>query len=86
LLRIEININNKVFKDKFGSIQGEQNKKIPDEFKAAAAQEPLIANKQFYYSATLKPKAITEDSLPDVLMEYYMAVKKMNEFLKKAMQ
>lgn len=78
--------NEKVFKDKFGSIQGEQNKKIPDEFKAAAAQEPLIANKQFYYSATLKPKAITEDSLPDVLMEYYMAGKKINEFLKKAMQ
>ncbi len=78
--------NDKVFKDKFGNIQGEKNKKIPDEFKAAVAKEPLIANKQFYYSATLKPKAITDDTLPDVLMEYYMAGKKMNDFLKKAMQ
>lgn len=78
--------NDKVFKDKFGSTQGEQNKKIPHEFKAAAAKEPVIANKQFYYNATLKPKAIMEDTLPDVLMEYYMAGKKMNDFLKKAMQ
>lgn len=78
--------NDKTFKDKFVSIQGEQSKKIPDEFKSIVDKEPLIANKQFYYAATIKPKVITQDDLADVLMDYYLAGKKMNEFLKKAMQ
>ncbi|OSZ78587.1 hypothetical protein CAP35_10150 [Chitinophagaceae bacterium IBVUCB1] len=78
--------NDKTFKDTYGSIQGEQNKKLPEDLKAAATKEPLIANKQFYYSAKMKAKAITEDTLPDQLMEYYHAAKKMNDFLKKAMQ
>ena len=40
--------NDKLFKDKFGSIQGEQNKRLPAEFQEVAKNEPLIANKQFY--------------------------------------
>jgi uncharacterized protein (TIGR02453 family) len=78
--------NEKNFKEKFGSIQGEKNKKIPDEFKEAVVKEPLIANKQFYYGAELDAKAILKDDLPDVLMEYYQAGKKMNDYLKAAMK
>jgi uncharacterized protein (TIGR02453 family) len=78
--------NDKEFKSKFGTLQGEKNKKIPDEFKAAAEKEPLIANKQFFYSADIKGTAITKDDLADVLMEYYKAGKKMNDFLKKALK
>ncbi len=78
--------NDKVFKTKFGSLHGEKNKKIPDEFKAAVEKEPLIANKQFFYTADIKGAAILKDDLADVLMEYYKAGKKMNEFLKKAMK
>jgi uncharacterized protein (TIGR02453 family) len=77
--------NDKNFKEKFGKLQGEQNKKMPDEFKAALEKEPLIANKQFYYSADIKASALIKDDLADVLMEYYEAGKKMNDFLKKAM-
>ena len=78
--------NDKAFKDKFGKLQGEQNKKIPDEFKAAVEKEPLIANKQFFYTADIKGAALLKDDLADVLMEYYKAGKKMNDFLKKAMK
>lgn len=78
--------NDKNFKEKFGGIQGEKNKKIPDEFKAVEEKEPLVANKQFFYGAELKAKAILQDDLPDVLMEYYKAGKKMNDYLKAAMK
>jgi uncharacterized protein (TIGR02453 family) len=78
--------NDKEFKSKFGAIQGDKNKKIPDEFKAAVEKEPLIANKQFFYSADIKATAITKDDLADVLMEYYKAGKKMNDYLKKALK
>lgn len=78
--------NDKAFKAAYGSIQGEKHKKIPDEFKAAYEKEPLIANKQFFYSTELKPKHITQDNLADVLMEYYTAGKKMNDYLKKALK
>jgi uncharacterized protein (TIGR02453 family) len=32
----------KDFKEKFGTIQGEKNKRVPEEFQTVAAQEPLI--------------------------------------------
>lgn len=76
--------NDTLFKEKFGSIQGEQNKRIPTEFQAVWGKEPLIANKQFYYSASLKSDIITSAQLPDKLMDYYLAGKKVNDFLKLA--
>ncbi|MEX0966214.1 MAG: DUF2461 domain-containing protein [Bacteroidia bacterium] len=76
--------NDKSFKEKYGKLQGEQNKRIPKEFQEIAEKEPLIANKQFFYSAELKPELITSEQLLDELMKYYLAGKKMNDFLKKA--
>lgn len=75
---------NKAFMEKFGKIQGEQSKRIPSEFQAAAAKEPLIANKQFYYSASISPDVITSSKLADVLTAYYLAGKAVNGFLKRA--
>jgi hypothetical protein len=46
----------------------------------------LIANKQFYYSADIKAAALLKDDVADVLMEYYKAGKKMNDYLKNAMK
>lgn len=76
--------NDASFKEKFGSIQGEQNKRIPPQYQAAFAKEPLIANKQFYYSAQLKPTIIESEELPEKMMEYYLVGKKVNDFLKEA--
>src|SRR5687767_845666 len=42
--------NDKKFKDKFGKLQGEQHKRLTPELQEVAVKEPLIANKQFYYS------------------------------------
>ncbi len=75
-----------VFVEKFTSIRGEQNKRIPEAFAAIAQTEPLMANKQFYYTAELKPDVLLIEHLPDTLMEFYKAGRKLNEFLKAAMK
>ncbi len=74
------------FKQKFGNILGEQHKRVSTEFQGITEKEPLIANKQFYYSASLKPDIITSNTLPDELMEYYLAGKSVNDFLKSAIR
>lgn len=76
--------SNRAFAEKFGRIQGEQHKRLPAEFLAVAEKEPLIANKQFYYSAHLNPDIITSANLAEHLMEYYLSAREVSEFLKKA--
>jgi uncharacterized protein (TIGR02453 family) len=76
----------KSFTAKFGSLQGERNKLVPPEFKEAAANEPLIANKQFYFMAELDGDVILARNLDDQLMNYYRAGKDMNDFLKRAIR
>jgi uncharacterized protein (TIGR02453 family) len=78
--------NDKKFKEKFGTIKGEQHKRVPEEFQSIVSKEPLIANKQFYYNAEIKDDIVTKDELPETLMEYYLAGKKVNDFLIKALK
>jgi uncharacterized protein (TIGR02453 family) len=76
--------SNKDFTKNFIAIQGEKNKRIQPEFQPLLEKEPLIANKQFYYSASLKPDVITSPKLPEELMKLYLAGKPVNDFLKAA--
>ena len=85
LKRFNTLYNEKDFKEKYGALQGEKNKKLADEFKAIAEKEPLIANKQYFYTAKLKPQQILKEDLSDVLMSYYHAGKKMNDLLKEGL-
>lgn len=78
--------NDKKFKEMFGTIQGEKHKRVPKEFVNTINKEPLLLNKRFYYTAELEPNFITTAQLPDQLMEYYAAGKKLNDFLKRAMK
>lgn len=75
-------INEPEFKRKFATLRGEQHKRLPEEFRAAAEKQPLIANKQFYYFAKLDAKHILDSNLTDTLMEYYFAGKHVNQFFK----
>jgi uncharacterized protein (DUF2461 family) len=78
-------VENKDFKKRFGEVKGERNKVLPPEYKEVAQQQPLIANKHYYYMTTLEPKHITSPKFPDMLMEYYQAGHPLNSFFKKAM-
>jgi uncharacterized protein (TIGR02453 family) len=74
----------KDFKELFNGVEGERNKVLPPEFKEVVNDEPLIANKQFYYHATLPAGKITDAKLMELVMEHYKAMRPMNAFLKTA--
>ena len=66
-------------------IQGEKNKVLPAELKEAAAQEPLIFNKQFYWHTKLAPETILADNLDEIVIEHYLASKNLSLFFKEAL-
>ena len=72
----------KDFVSHFGSMQGEKNKVLQPEFKEIAKDEPLIANKEFYYSARLPASTVTDQKLMDLIMDHYKAMRPMNAFLR----
>lgn len=73
--------NEKKFKKEFDTLLGEQNKRIPKEFKEVLEIEPLIANKQFYFRADLSTKKILSNTLIDSLIKLYAVGKPINQFL-----
>jgi len=79
-------ISNSQFKAIFGTIQGEENKRIPKEFKTAHQNQPLIAKKQFYYYTTINIDRIDSEDLIDTLIANYLKAKPVNEFLEKALK
>ncbi len=74
------------FKERFGTIAGEKNKVLPPELRDAAAKQPLLFNKQFYYWAELKAQEALRDDLPDFVMAHVKAALPMNEFLSAALK
>ena len=79
-------IGSKAFTTLFGTVQGEANKVLPPEFKAAAGKEPLIANKQFYVGSEKPAKLVTDPKLMDALMDHWLAMCPFNVWLAKAMK
>jgi uncharacterized protein (TIGR02453 family) len=80
-------IDDKSFKSMFGELKGEKNKIIPREFKEAYGEEPLIANKQFYYMAEYKDKnIITDKNLVDFIVKHFKQGWAINDFLRRAME
>lgn len=74
-------VNTRKFKEAYGEIKGEENKRLPADLSDAAAKHPAIYKKQFYYSADISPDYITRDDLPEKLMEYWHAGRGFNEYL-----
>lgn len=73
------------FRKHWGEMQGEKNKRIPKELEEAAAIQPLIYNKQFYFGAVFKPDWLTRQKLPETLVEYYRIAMPVIEFFRKPM-
>ncbi len=86
LMAFEKVIGDDKFKGYYGNILGEKHKRIPKEFQEVASKQPLIANKQFYYRASLPVKNITDGNLPEILMDYWRAAKPVKEFLIQSMK
>ena len=76
----------KTFKDSFGEIRGEKNKRLPKEFVDAAEVEPLIFNKGFYFFAKLDPKVVLDKNLPKTIMKHWKIAQPLNDFFQDAIQ
>ncbi|MDA9266892.1 DUF2461 domain-containing protein [Salibacteraceae bacterium] len=74
-------INEKSFKRVFQEIRGEKNKRLDPEFAEILDQQPLIANKQFYYFANLDPDLITSDKLVDEIFKAFEVSLPVRDFL-----
>ncbi|HAW20535.1 MAG TPA: TIGR02453 family protein [Flavobacteriales bacterium] len=74
-------VNDNEFKKYFGEIRGEKNKRLPSEFVEIQEEQPLIANKQFYYYSDLDPSEIIGDTLIDEMFRRYEASARMRQFL-----
>ena len=77
-------IENEDFKEKFGRVKGDVNKRIPKEFQEAYKIEPLIANKQFYYGTTLPAEMISNKDLDLIVLDYWKTMKPLNDFFTEA--
>lgn len=78
-------LNDKKFKTTYGEIHGEKNKRLPVEFDKIKDEQPLIANKQFYFFDRLDLETILKPNLTDIVMKHYHVSKPMNAFLKEAL-
>ena len=75
--RLDKAINHPDFIKTFGSVQGEKNKILPPEFKAAAVIQPLIFNKQFYVQHVFEPELALEPGLDLYIIDVW---KKAHDF------
>ena len=78
-------LKHKKFKEFYGTLKGEQNKRLPKEFQAAAEKQPLIANKQFYFMSDNNPKDSLKDDFVKSIVDKMKAGKVANDFLLKAL-
>lgn len=71
---------NPVFQKVYGEIRGEKNKIIPKTLHEAAAKEPLIFNKQWYFYTEFEPEIILADNLDEIILNCYEAGRPVEEF------
>lgn len=73
-------LQHKQFIQLFGVLQGERNKVLPEEFRAAAAQEPLLFNKQFFAWTQVPKSVFTGADAAQQMLAYWNAAKPLNDF------
>lgn len=73
------------FKARFGTLQGDKNKRLPKEFQEAAKRQPLLFNKGFYYTTNLDIGHALRDDLPELLLEHWKVATPIMEFLQRAL-
>ena len=67
----------------FGEVRGEKNKRIDMVWGAAAAEQPLIFNKQFYIQHSVEAEDTLRLDFDDYVVEVWKASRGFNYFLQK---
>jgi uncharacterized protein (TIGR02453 family) len=71
------------FKQYFGEVLGEKNKRLPKEFAEAAQNQPLLFNKSFYFKSSMDIGVVLKDNLADEVFARYLAGKPFNLFFRE---
>lgn len=80
-------IQNPDFVQMYGTMQGEKNKIVPKEFQDDLAEQPLLANKQFYVMVTLpKPELLSQEGLLELTLNHYQTAQPLSRFLRRAFE
>ena len=83
---LERALRGKAFREYFGELQGERNKRLPKEFQDVVDRFPYVANKQFYYWAQYDdPATVLRPDLGTWVMRHYKASGKVRAFLQEAL-
>ncbi len=78
-------LEQKDFKELFGELQGERNKRIDKQYSELESKVPYIANKQFYVMAkTPSSEFIKNNNQAAFLITYYKTVQPLHFFLNRA--
>lgn len=77
-------LNDKPFKSSYGNLEGEKNKVLPPDYEEFAKEQPLIANKQFWFYRNLTRAEITGKDLDSIILQHFKAGMKMNRFFLEA--
>lgn len=84
--RLEELIQNKKFKQNFGEIRGEKNKRINKPFSEAVDKQPFILNKSFYYFKQYEPEIVLEKDLIRQIISDYKIIQSLNRYFEEAIQ
>ena len=83
--QLEEALNGRKFKDRFGEIRGDKNKRLPTkQMMAAASENPIILNKQFYFFTEMPAETLLRDDLIELLFTAYSDSAEVREYLSKA--
>ena len=74
-------ITDKAFVKYFGTVRGEKNKRIDTAWGAAAAEQPLIFNKQFYIQHSVEAEDTLRSDFDDYVVEVWKASRGFNVFI-----
>lgn len=82
--QLEELVTDKKFKENFGEIRGEQNKRIKKPFSEIVEKHPLILNKSFYYFKEYEPEIVLEKDFVKHLIKDFKIIQPLNRFFEEA--
>jgi uncharacterized protein (DUF2461 family) len=65
----------------FGEVRGEKNKRLPSDLVAAAAEQPLIYNKQFYVQHSMDAELTMVENFDEYVIKVWRASESFNRFI-----
>ena len=81
--RLQELISDKKFKQNFGEIRGEKNKRINKPFSEIIEKQPLILNKSFYYFKNYEPEIVLQKDFIQQLIKDYKIIQPLNRYFEE---